>query len=79
MFTFNFLLLKLLKTLYKKIWLKGSKIPGERLYIGILSIKGESFEGSKFWILIIDDYILKKNSSLKVKIANLLLELKDKG
>jgi hypothetical protein len=67
-----------------KEWLQGSKNPGERLYIDIISIKGESFGGSKFWALIIDDctnycwsYFLNKKSILKEKITSLILELKD--
>ena len=35
------------ETLIKE-WLQGSRNPGERLYIDISSIKGESFGGSKF-------------------------------
>ena len=69
-----------------KEWLQGSKNPGERLYIDISSIKGESFGGSKFWALIIDDctnyiwsYFMNKKSSLKEKITSLILELKDQG
>jgi hypothetical protein len=39
-----------------KHW-KGSSItPGERLYADISSIKGESYGGSKFWALVVDDY-----------------------
>jgi hypothetical protein len=39
-----------------KDW-KGSSInPGERLYADISSIKGESYGGSKFWALVVDDY-----------------------
>ena len=67
-----------------KEWLQGSKNPGERLYIDIISIKGESVEGSKFWALIIDDctsycwsYFLNKKSILKEKITSLILDLKD--
>jgi hypothetical protein len=64
--------------------LQGSKNPGERLYIEIKSIKGESLGGSKFWALVIDDcknycwsYFLNKKSSLKEKVSSLILELKD--
>jgi hypothetical protein len=55
--------------------------PGERLYIVIISIKGEIFGGSKFWALIIDDsinhcwsYFLNKKSSLKEKDSNLIYQ-----
>jgi hypothetical protein len=66
-----------------KQWLQDSKNPGERLYIDVNSIKGESFGESRFWALIIDDctkycwrfFLIKKNS-LKEKIASLILELK---
>ena len=33
----------------------GSKIPGERLYIDISSIKARSLSGSKFWLLVVDE------------------------
>ena len=33
----------------------GSKIPGERLYIDISSIKARSLSGSKFWLLAVDE------------------------
>ena len=29
---------------------------GERLYVDIRSIKGESYRGSKFWVLVVVDY-----------------------
>jgi hypothetical protein len=65
--------------------LQGSKNPGDRLYIEISSTKDESFGGSKFWALIIDDcknycssYFLNKKKSSKEKIKNLILYLKDK-
>jgi hypothetical protein len=57
---------------------------GERLYVDIRSIKGESYGGSKFCALGIDDYLgycwsnfLNGKSDLKVKIVNLIVELKD--
>jgi hypothetical protein len=69
-----------------KQWLQGSKNPGERLYIDISSIKGEIFEVSKLWSLIIDDYanycwgyFLNKKCSLKEKVTSLILELRDKN
>jgi hypothetical protein len=46
---------KLMQKNAHKQWLQGRKNPGERLYIDILSIKGEIFGGSKLWALINDD------------------------
>jgi hypothetical protein len=52
-----------------KSWSNSSDVPGEQLYIDISSIAEKSFEGAKFWPLIIDDYsdycwtfILKRKS-----------------
>jgi transposase InsO family protein len=66
-----------------KDW-KGSSItPGERLYVDISSIKGESYGGSKFWALVVDDYsgycwsyFLKQKSDLKTTLIGLIDELK---
>jgi hypothetical protein len=59
---------------------------GERLYIDISSIKNESFGGSKFWVLIVDDYtdycwslFLKHKADLKDKMFKLLTDLKIAG
>jgi hypothetical protein len=30
--------------------------PGERLYIGIISMHGASFGGAEFWAFIVDSY-----------------------
>jgi hypothetical protein len=58
--------------------------PGERLYTDISSIKGESYGGSKFWALIVDDYsgycwsyFLKQKSSLKTTLIGLFDQLKN--
>ena len=66
-----------------KAWTSGSKIPGERLFVDISSIKGESYGGAKFWALIVDDYtdfcwsfFLKKKRDLKFKMVDLIKELK---
>jgi hypothetical protein len=40
----------------KKDWNGGSQTPGERLYVDISSIKNAGYGGSKFGILIVDDY-----------------------
>jgi hypothetical protein len=40
-----------------KEWKGRSSIHGERLYIEIISMKITSFGGSKFWALIIDDFL----------------------
>ena len=52
---------------------------GERLYIDISSIKKRSYGGSKFWVLIVDDFtkmkwslFLKKKSELSDKVVPFL-------
>ena len=69
-----------------KEWKGGSLIPGERLYIDISSIKNESFGGSKFWVLIVDNYtdycwslFLKHKADLKNTMFKLLTDLKIAG
>ena len=37
-------------------WKEGSQAPGERVYLDISSIKDKSYGGSRFWVLIVDDY-----------------------
>jgi hypothetical protein len=67
-----------------KDW-KGSSITlGERLNADISSIKGESYGGSKFWALDVNDYsgycwsyFLKRKSDLKTVLIGLLDELKN--
>ena len=66
-----------------KIWSGGSNNPGERVYIDISSIKERSFGDAKCWALVVDDYsdfcwsfFLKNKSDLKVKMTNLLTDLK---
>jgi hypothetical protein len=39
----------------KKDWKGRSQVPGERFYLDISSIKGESYGGSCFWALVVDD------------------------
>jgi hypothetical protein len=39
-----------------KDWKGGSQTPGERVYLDISSIKGESYGGSCFWALVLDDH-----------------------
>ena len=67
-----------------KEWKGGSMTAGERLYVDISSIKGESYGGSKFWALVVDDYsgycwsyFLNHKSDLKVKLVELIVELRD--
>jgi hypothetical protein len=66
-----------------KQWLGSSNLPGERLYINMSSIKERSFDGAKFWALIVDDYsdycwsfVMKNKSDLKTRIKTLLTDLK---
>jgi hypothetical protein len=53
---------------------KSSNVPGERLYINISSITEISFEGAKFWALIVDDctdyywsFVMKNKSDQLIK------------
>jgi hypothetical protein len=37
-----------------KNWTGGSKVPGERLFIDISSIQGESYGGAKYWAFLLE-------------------------
>jgi hypothetical protein len=39
-----------------KDWKGAIQVPGERVYLDISSIKGESHGGSCFWALVVDDH-----------------------
>jgi hypothetical protein len=61
-------------------------VPGERIYQDINSIRDESYGGSRFWVLLVDDYtdyccsiLLKHKSGLKSKVMTLLTNLKITG
>ena len=63
-----------------------STVPGQRLLFDISSIKGKSYGGAKFWLLVIDeatDYcmsiFLTKKNHLGKEMLKLLRELKTKG
>jgi hypothetical protein len=65
-----------------KVWTRSINVPGERLYVDILSIKDESFEGSKIWAPIVDDYtdycwsyFVKNKYHMKTKVVKLFEEL----
>jgi hypothetical protein len=67
----------------KKDWKSQSQVSGERVYLDMSSIRDESYGGSCFWVLLIDDYsdycwsiFLKNKSDLKSKIMTLLTDLK---
>jgi hypothetical protein len=69
-----------------KDWNGGSQVPGERVYPDISSIRDESYGGSCFWALIVNDYtdycwsiFLKNKSDLKDKVLTLLTNLKIAG
>ena len=62
---------------------KRSKLPGERFFLDISSIKSRSFGGSKFWLLVVDDatgykfsYFLKRKSETAAKVITLIKHLK---
>ena len=64
-------------------WKGGSQVPGERVYLDISSIRDESYGGSRFWVLLVDNYtdycwsiFLNKKSYLKDKVMTLLTDLK---
>jgi hypothetical protein len=78
------LLRKLSRKNVNKQWKGGSSVPGERYFVDASSIQGVSFEGAKFWALVVDDfssycwsYILRTKSELKEKILDLVKELKN--
>ena len=61
---------------------KKSEIAGERLFIDISSVKGESYSGSKYWLLVLDDctdhiwsYFLTAKSHTRTEMILLLKEL----
>jgi hypothetical protein len=63
-----------------------SEIPGERFFIDISSIKGESFGSSKFWLIVLDDntdfgfsFFLKAKSETAMTVSRLLQHLKAKN
>jgi hypothetical protein len=69
-----------------KDWSGSSNIPGERLYVDISSIQERRYGGSKFWVLLVDDFtdycwrfVLKNKSDLKGKVKTLLTDLKIAG
>jgi hypothetical protein len=69
-----------------KVWKGGSQVPGERVYLDISSIKGESYDDSCFWALVVDNHtdycwilFLKEKSDLKSKFLTLLTDLKIAG
>jgi hypothetical protein len=66
-----------------KDWKGGSQVPGESVYLDISSIRDESYGGSCFWVLLVDDYtdyfwiiFLNNKSDLKSKVMTLLTDLK---
>jgi hypothetical protein len=61
-------------------------VPGERVYLDLSSIRDESYGGSCFWVLLVDEYtdycwsiFLKRKSDLKSKVMTLLTDLKIAG
>jgi hypothetical protein len=63
-----------------------SEIPGERLFIDISSIKKRSFSGSKYWVLVLDDYsdmywsiFIPNKSDMPEKVVALLKKLRSES
>ena len=46
---------KIKRSNLNKVNLHRSKVPGERVYIDTSSVNTQSFNGSKFWIIAVDD------------------------
>lgn len=66
-----------------KITENKSEIPGERLFIDIGSIKAESYGGSKFWVLVLDDctdkcwsFFIRRKSDMPEKVVELVKKLR---
>jgi hypothetical protein len=69
-----------------KDWKGGSQAPEERVYLDICSIGDESYGGSCFWVLLVDDctdycwsIFLKHKSDLMGKVMTLSTDLKKAG
>ena len=61
-----------------------SKIPGERLYVDLSGIASKSIGGSKYWMLVIDDftkfkwsYFLKRKNELSEILVNQIKSLRN--
>jgi hypothetical protein len=59
-----------------------SETPGERMFLDISSIKGESFGQSKFWLMALDDstdyaksFFLKRKSETALTIVNYVIDI----
>jgi hypothetical protein len=52
-----------------KEWKGSSKIPGERIYLEISSVRDVSFGSAKFWVLIVDN-ILRENDRVINRFEN---------
>ena len=64
---------------------KKAKLPGERLYFDISSVKTESLSGRKYWLLIVDEatdhcwsFFLKKKSESSKVLKDLIMNLKSR-
>ncbi len=73
------------KNVAKKSEVKATRA-GERLFMDTSSIKAKSFGGSKFWLLVVDDYtdmcwcfLLKNKSEMCNKMLELVKDLKSKN
>jgi hypothetical protein len=62
-----------------KDWKGGSQVPEERVYLDISSIKDESYGGSRFWTMLVDDYTDYCWCDLKNKVMTQLTDLKIAG
>jgi hypothetical protein len=71
---------------FNQDWKEGCQAPSERVYLDISSNKDKSYGGSRFWVLIVDDYtdycwsiFLRAKSDLKAKVTTLLTNLNIAG
>jgi hypothetical protein len=60
-----------------------STVPGERLFVDISSVKGTSFGGAKFWVLVVDNFtdkcwsfFVKQRSQLPEQVVLLIKKLR---
>jgi hypothetical protein len=69
-----------------QVWKGGIQVPGERVYLDIRNTRDESYGGSYFWVVLVDDCTdycwsksLKKKSDFKGKVLTLLTDLNVAG
>jgi len=51
---------KIARKFLNKLSTTKSTVPGQRIFVDISSVSTKSFGGSKFWVLVVDEYTSKK-------------------